>query len=314
MVDYLDTENLVFDRRALRLHRERMIGAEANPLVGEIATRLADRLLDVRRDFPLALDIGYRHGASARAVRGINRVGQLIVCDPSHHVLYPTAVAENADVVVADEEFLPFAPGSFDLVTSSLALHWTNDLPGALAQLQRTLRPDGLFIGAIFAGETLHELREVLIEAELVERGGASPRISPMIDIAQASSLLQRAGFALPVIDTDLLTLTYPNALALMADLRAMGETNAMRARNRGFTPRSVLLKAAELYQSRHSEPDGRIRATFQIAYLTGWSPHESQQQPIRPGSAVARLADALETEERPAGEKVGRDDSAGSR
>jgi NADH dehydrogenase [ubiquinone] 1 alpha subcomplex assembly factor 5 len=312
VVDYLDNENLIFDRRALRQHHERVSGSDDNPLFDEIALRLADRLLDVQRDFPLALDIGFRGGECARAVRATNRIKRLIVCDPSIRILGHTDCTTGTNAVVADEEFLPFALKKFDLITSSLALHWTNDLPGALAQVQRALKPDGLFLAAMFAGETLHELREVLIEAELAERGGASPRVSPMIDIAEASSLLQRAAFALPVVDTDTLTLTYPNALALMADLRAMGETNVMRARGRGFTPRTVIFKAAELYHARYGQPDGRIRATFQIAYLTGWSPDQSQQQPIRPGSAVTRLADALNTKEQSAGEKAGPDDTAG--
>ena len=311
MVDYLDNQNLIFERRALRQHRERASGRDDNPLVAEIALRLADRLLDVKRDFPLMLDIGFHGGECARAVQATNRIKQLILCDPSSHTLQSTAVAQGHKVV-ADEEFLPFAAKKFDLITSSLALHWTNDLPGALAQLQRSLKPDGLFLAAMFAGETLYELREVLIEAELAERGGASPRVSPMIDIGEAGSLLQRAGFALPVVDTDTLTLTYPNALALMADLRAMGETNAMRARRRHFTARTVLYKATELYHARHGQPDGRVRATFQVAYLTGWSPDQSQQQPIRPGSAVSRLADALDTEELSAGEKAEPDNDAG--
>ena len=301
VVDYLAKQNLVFDRSAVRKHRDRPVASIDHPLVDEVADRLADRLLDVRREFPLALDIGHR---CAAAVRATGRVQRLVVSDYSPRDISRDAAAA-ADAVVADEEFLPFAPTCFDLVVSSLVLHWTNDLPGALTQLQRTLKPDGLFLGALFAGETLHQLREVLIDAELAAHGGASPRISPMIEVAEMSSLLQRAGFALPVVDTDSLTLTYPDAFALMADLRSLGETNALRTRQRHFTSRTLLFKAAELYQQRHAQADGRIRATFQIAYLTGWSPDSSQQQPLRPGSAAVRLADALETRELSAGEKA---------
>ena len=221
-------------------------------------------------------NLGLR-GASALCATG--RVERLILCGHP-----PVDGPPAATVAVADEEFLPFAPARFDLIVSSLILHWTNDLPGALTQLQRILKPDGLFLGAMFAGDTLHELREVLIDAELAERGGASPRVATFVDIAEVSSLLQRAGFALPVVDTDTITLTYDNAFALMADLRLMGETNAMRTRHRGFTPKSLLFTAADLYRQRHAQPDGRIRATFQIAYLTGWRPDASQQKPSASG------------------------------
>ena len=306
MIDYLDKQNLIFDRGALRKHRARPSASDDHPLVDEIADRLADRLLDVKRNFALALDIGHR---CAHAVRKTGRVERLVFSDSSLAGIASDAGA-SADGIVADEEFLPFAPTRFDLVVSSLVLHWTNDLPGALTQLQRTLKPDGLFLSAMFAGATLHELRAVLIDAELSTRGGASTRVSPIIDIAALGSLLQRAGFALPVVDTDTLTLTYPDAFALMVDLRSLGETNAVRTRQRGFTSRNLLLKAAELYSQRHAQADGRVRATFQIAYLTGWSPDSSQQQPLRPGSATMRLADALETRELSAGEKAGRSKS----
>ena len=307
MVDYLAEDALLFDRRAVRHHRERAIGNRDNPLFAEAAARLADRLLDMRRRFALALDFGTRGGECAAAVAASGRVDRLILSDGSAGALARgLGAGPAAAAVVADEELPPFAAGCLDLVTSSLALHWTNDLPGVLAQLRRSLKPDGLLIAALLAGDTLRELREVLIEAELAERGGASPRVSPFVDTAEASALLQRAGFALPVVDIDTLTLTYRDAFALMRDLRAMGEANALRARDRGFARRGVFLGAADRYARRYGQADGRVRATFQIAFLTGWAPAPGQQQALRRGSAAARLADALESDERPAGEKAG--------
>jgi SAM-dependent methyltransferase len=208
--------------------------------------------------------------------------------------------------LVADEERLPFAPASLDLVVSSLALHWTNDLVGALIQIRQALKPDGLFLGAILGGSTLSELRAALTEAELEVRGGAGPRVSPFADTVGAAQLLQRAGFALPVADVDRVTVRYNHALTLMGDLRAMGETSVLVEGAGRPLSRPILARAAELYAIRFASADGRIPATFEILTLTGWSPHESQQQPLRPGSAKMRLADALKTTERSAGEKAG--------
>jgi len=188
-------------------------------------------------------------------------------------------------------------------VVSNLALHWTNDLPGALAQLRRALKPDGLLLAAMFGGETLAALRAALIEAELGETGGASPRVSPVADIRDAGMLLQRAGFELPVVDGDLITVSYADALALMRDLRGMGETNAVAERARTLTRRRVLARAAAGYPDR--DADGRIQAGFQIIFLTGWSPHESQPKPLRPGSATTRLADALGSAEIKVGDRA---------
>jgi SAM-dependent methyltransferase len=196
--------------------------------------------------------------------------------------------------IAADEEALPFAQGSLDLVASSLALHWVNDLPGALAQIRRVLKPDGLFLAAMFGGQTLAELRQVLTEAELAVTGGAAPRVSPMVDLADAAGLLQRAGFALPVADRDVLTVAYKDLLALLRDLRGMGETNAVRLRaNRPLGP-AILAEAAARYERLHGHEGGHIRARFEILYLSGWAPASSQQKPLRPGAASGRLADAL--------------------
>jgi SAM-dependent methyltransferase len=209
--------------------------------------------------------------------------------------------------VAAEAEALPFAPAVFDLILSPLALHWTNDLPGALVQLRRCLRPDGLLLVSVLGGETLAELRRAFFDAELAVEGGVSPRVSPMADGRDLSGLLQRAGFSLPVVDSDRITVTYADAFALMSELRAMGETNAVRERRRRFTRRATLLRLAELYRTLFGTADGRIVASFEIITLTAWAPHESQPKPLRPGSATARLADALGTAEKSAGEKTGR-------
>jgi SAM-dependent methyltransferase len=208
--------------------------------------------------------------------------------------------------VAAEAEALPFAEASFDLVVSPLALHWTNDLPGALLQLRRALKPDGLLLIAVLGGETLHELRRAFFEAELQEEGGVGPRVSPMADGRDLAGLLQRAGFALPVVDTDRVTVTYRDAVALMTELRAMGETNGLSDRRRGFTRRATLARMAAIYRDLFAGADGRIPATFEIVTLTAWAPHESQPKPLKPGSAAARLADALGAVEKSAGEKTG--------
>ncbi len=291
-----------FDRAAVRRHRAR---AAAGPdghdfLLREIAGRLAERLDDIRRGFPDALDLSGRGGVLAEALAGRGGIERLVRTD-----LAAVSLGASGPRVVADEEFLPFAPASFDLVASLLSLHWVNDLPGALIQIRRALRPDGLFLAAMFGGETLHELRHAFAAAEIAEEGGMSPRLSPSVDMRDAGMLLQRAGFALPVTDTDTVTVSYPDALALMHDLRAMGETNALASRRRGFSRRATLLATAAAYAERFGDADGRIPATFEIVYLTGWAPHESQQRPLAPGSARARLAEALDATERPAGDKT---------
>jgi NADH dehydrogenase [ubiquinone] 1 alpha subcomplex assembly factor 5 len=207
--------------------------------------------------------------------------------------------------LVAEAEALPFKPSVFDLVLSNLELHWANDLPGALLQLRQALKPDGLLIASLFGGETLSALRRALLEAELEEEGGASPRVAPFADLRDLGRLLQRAGFALPVVDNDKIEVTYADPLALMRDLRAMGESNALTERRRGFTRRATLARAAARYGELFPRPDGRIAAQFEIVTLTAWAPHESQPQPLAPGSARSRLAAALGTIEHPAGDKI---------
>jgi len=282
----------LFDRRAWRLHRDRAarIGGPANFLHAEIADRLIDRLDLVGRSFPLALDLGARDGLLARALADRKDSEQVVAAEPSAVLL----AAAPTQGVVADPELLPFADASFDLAASCLALHWTADLPGALIQLRRVLKPDGLLLAAMFGGNTLAELRTALFEAELVEEGGVSPRVSPAIELGDAAALLQRAGYAMPVADAETITVTYADALALMRDLRAMGEANALTARRRGFMRRATLLRSVAIYAERFGLPGGRIPATFEILFLTGWAPHPSQPKPLERGSATHRLGDAL--------------------
>jgi NADH dehydrogenase [ubiquinone] 1 alpha subcomplex assembly factor 5 len=294
----------VFDRRAVRRHRQRAAAAPhtADFLFVEAAERLADRLDDIARRFPLALDLGCRDGVLARTLRGRGGIETLLHADAA----LDYARQAPALALVAEAEALPIKPGSLDLVLSSLELHWTNDLPGALLQLRQALKPDGLLLASLFGGETLAQLRRALMEAELAEEGGAGPRVSPFADVRDLGQLLQRAGFALPVVDSDTITVTYADALALMRDLRAMGESNAVVERRRGFTRRATLLGAVRLYAALFAGSDGRIPASFEIITLTAWAPHASQQRPLRPGSAAARLATALGTTEQSAGEKAG--------
>ncbi|MGO8916378.1 MAG: methyltransferase domain-containing protein [Stellaceae bacterium] len=294
----------VFDRRALRRHRSRAARdpGSADFLVVEAAERLADRLQDVvARRFPLALDLGCRHGVLARCLAGRGGIETLIHADTA----WDFACRAPPPALVAEAEALPFKPAAFDLVLSNLELHWTNDLPGALLQLRQALKPDGLLLASLFGGETLAELRRALMEAELAEEGGVSPRVSPFADLRDLGQLLQRAGFALPVVDSDTIEVTYADALALMRDLRAMGESNAVAERRRSFTRRATLARAAQLYRELFARPDGRLPARFEIITLTAWAPHASQPLPLRPGSARARLAAALGAVEHPAGDKA---------
>ncbi len=207
---------------------------------------------------------------------------------------------------VGEEDFLPFGSAQFDLVIGLMSLHKVNDLPGALIQIRRTLKPDGLFLAGMAGGETLHELRHVMTEAEIEIKGGLSPRIYPFATKPDMGGLLQRAQFALPVVDSEILHVTYTDMFALVRDLRGMGGGNIITARARTNPGRALFFRAAELYARKFSDTDGRIEATAEIIFALGWAPHESQQQPLKPGSAQSRLADALDTTETPAGEIAG--------
>ncbi|MCR9257983.1 MAG: methyltransferase domain-containing protein [Alphaproteobacteria bacterium] len=296
---------LIFDRDAVRAHRDRAAPRYDDYafLKREVAQRLAERLEGINRTFNRVLDLGAHDGSLGEALLATGKVGWVAAADPSGGM----ARRNTGPALVADEEVLPVKPGSLDMVASALSLHWVNDLPGALLQIKQALRPDGLFLAAMLGGETLSELRACLAEAESAVEGGISPRISPMADLRDAGALMQRAGFALPVVDSDVITVTYGDALSLMRDLKGMGESGADRARLNRFTRRRTLLEAARLYQERYAGPDGRIPATFQVLHLTGWSPAATQQQPLRPGQAKTRLADALGAVEKSAGEKAGR-------
>ncbi|MEN6541149.1 methyltransferase domain-containing protein [Parvibaculum sp.] len=292
---------LIFDRK---LHAQRRARAAAgfaghDFLVRRVVEEFSDRLMAVNRNFPLALDLGSHLGALIHAALPAGKIGALVATD-----LSPAMIARGSGSrLAADEEHLPFRDQSFDLIASALSLHWTNDLPGALVQIRRALVPDGLFLGAVFGGDTLTELRQSLAEAEIELEGGLSPRVSPFVELRDMGSLLQRAGFALPVVDSDRITVRYGNALKLMSELRGMGETNALIERRRTPLRRGTLLRAAEIYQQKFGLPDGRVEVTFEVIFMTGWSPHESQQKPLKPGSARMRLADALRGDENSKGD-----------
>lgn len=202
--------------------------------------------------------------------------------------------SQSVSTLVSDEELIPFEEDTFDLVLSNLSLHHINDVPGALAQYHQCLRPDGLFFGAFFGGDTLQELREILLAAEIETAGGASPHISPLANVRDVGALLQRTGFALPVVDTDTFTVDYTNPFDLFKDLRGMAQTNVLVERSKKPLRKETLFKAVELYQKRHQKSDGRIIASFEIIYATGWTPHESQQKPLRPGSGQTPLGEAI--------------------
>jgi NADH dehydrogenase [ubiquinone] 1 alpha subcomplex assembly factor 5 len=281
---------VIFDRTLLRNRRDRAasrLGA-VDFLFAEMAERLCDRLADTTRRFPFALDIGAHSGFVARALAGRGAIDTLVQMELSARQL---AMAPGLRVA-GDEEWLPFADNSFDLIVSAGSLHWVNDLPGALAQLQRALKPDGLFLAILPGGNSLIELGQAFTDASLSTEGGASPRVSPFLDVREAGALLQRAGFALPVIDTDTLTLSYENAFALMNEFRAMGEASALVARPRTFLRRDTLMEMAKIYAERFAGPDGRIPATIELVTLTGWKPHASQPKPLARGSGKVNLND----------------------
>lgn len=282
----------IFDRELVRAHRDRAAKGFARHafMAQEIADRLIERLSEVNRDFKRILILGDASGILAEQLAARYQPEILIRMDISEAMLKNG----GGQSVLAAEECIPFGPKSFDLIISNLTLHWVNDLPGGLLQLNRALKPDGLFLAALFGGTTLTELRQALAKAEVEVTNGLSPRVSPFADIRDCGGLLQRAGFALPMVDSDSLTVTYADALALMRELRGMGETNALQLRPKNFTRREVILAATQAYGDMFARPDGRIPATFQILYLTGWAPDASQPKPLAPGSAKASLAEAL--------------------
>ena len=281
----------IFDRKLLRLRqdRARRQGPETF-LIDRVAAELGERLSAVLRTFDRAADLGTPTDALRRVLAESGKAATIV----------------GAHNLVADEEALPFAEASLDLVVSALALQFVNDLPGTLIQVRRALKPDGLLLAALIGGDSLSELRTAFAEAESEIEGGVSPRVSPFADLRDLGTLMQRAGFALPVVDSDRLTVRYANVFALMRDLRRMGATNVLHERRRTPLQRATLAKMAEIYARRFADSDGRLRATFEIAWLSGWTPHASQQKPLKPGSATQRLADALGSHEISTGEKAG--------
>jgi SAM-dependent methyltransferase len=303
MTDGPTSAPLIFDRALIRRRQRRAQAlGPATVLLDLAAAELAERLAAVLRRFAIAVDLGTPGEAVRTALAKLDTIDTIVAADAL--VRRGAAGIKN---VAADEEALPFADASLDLVVSALSLQFVNDLPGVLVQIRRALKADGLFVAALVGGDTLTELRQAFAAAESDIEGGASPRVAPFADVRALGDLLRRAGFALPVADSDRYTLRYDSPFDLMRELRRMGATNALVARRRTPLRRATLIRMAEIYAQRFADADGRVRATFEIIWLSGWAPHASQQQPLQPGSAKTRLADALGTREISTGEKADR-------
>lgn len=289
----------IFDRDHVRRTHGRAAARmlEHNFLIDWNLRHLIERLGDIKRTYPRALLIGARHSPEVEK--------DLIVAGQIEALVVSDMISAFGPTLCMDEELLPFAAGTFDLIISPFSLHHVNDVPGALIQMRRALKPDGLMLAVFPGGESLIELRQSFMKAEIALRNGARMRVHPFIDKQQAAGLMQRGQYALPVVDSERLVVTYDNAFRLMQDLRYMGETNSLQTRERKMTGKDLMLAMAKAYQDEFSEDDGRVRATFEMIFLSGWSPHESQQQPLRPGSAQSRLAAALGTEEIGTGDVV---------
>lgn len=286
----------VFDTRLVLARKRRALRrdeAGAAFLMDRAADDLAERLATVERRFARAAALFSFTDAAARALRGSGKVDDVI------RVEADAAFLGGEEGIVAAPETVPLEPESIDLAVSLMSLHETNDTPGVLAQIRRTLKPDGLFLAAMAGAGTLAELREALLAAETELSGGAAPRVIPFADVRDAGALLQRAGFALPVADIETLTVRYDTMFDLMRDLRAMGAASALAQRSRRPATRALFMRAAEIYAERFCDPDGRVRATFNIVWMSGWAPHESQQKPLKPGSGRVSLAEALAKEKR---------------
>ncbi|MEO1719054.1 MAG: methyltransferase domain-containing protein [Pseudomonadota bacterium] len=282
----------LFDRSLVAHRRNR--SATSSPDAGFLLDRAVDdaleRLAIVTRDFTDILVLGAHDGRAGRRLRAAYPQATVLEVDHAADLL---ALADGP-TLVADEEALPFEAEQFDLVVSPLVLHAVNDLPGVLSQIQRCLRPDGLLVGALAGGRTLEELADAMLTAEAEQTGAVSMRVAPRIDVRQLGSLLQRAQFALPVVDSDVVSTTYASPLHLMREVKAMGASNALAERPRTPMTRGLLLRACEVYAERYADDDGRVRATFEVLTMTGWAPHPDQPKPLKPGSATHRLADAL--------------------
>jgi SAM-dependent methyltransferase len=303
---------ILFDRR---LARARLLRASFMPpstfLLERVAGELAERLAAVVRRFERAVDLGTPTDAVRRQLAHAGNIGTVVaanvIAGSFHERTAGGGVGADVLIVAADEEALPFRDGSLDLVMSALSLQFVGDLPGTLMQIRRALKPDGLLLAALVGGDSLSELRQSFAAAEVEVENGISPRVIPFVDVRAAGSLLQRAGFALPVTDVDRITVRYESPMALMHDLRAMGATNPMLERTRRPLGRATLRRMMEIYAERFTDVDHRIRATFDIIWVSGWAPHVSQQKPLAPGAARTRLADALGVREHSAGERAKR-------
>lgn len=285
----------LFDQVLLRQRLRRALKTgPADFLLERVAADLGERLEALLRRFDRVADLGTPgpHAAQQLAVSG--RAQDIFRVAPLEE-----AIGQGPWTgLVGDPGLIPFAPESLDAVVSLLALQTVDDLPGTLAQIRRALKPDGLFLACLLGGQTLFELRDVFARAESEIEGGISPRVAPFADLRDLGGLLQRAGFALPVADCETLTVRYGTPLALLNDLRAMGATNILRERRKTPLKRATLMRALELYQELYADPDGRVRASFECLWISGWTPHPSQQKPLQPGTAKARLADALQVQE----------------
>lgn len=285
----MEQPSTIFNRRLLRNRRDRCAAqfGDYDFIIRAATEQLIDRLEDMTRSFDVAVHIGCHTGMACQLLRHSPKIGHLIQTDMSYPMLQQTSGAR----IVCDEAWLPFADASVDLVFSTWSLHWVNDLPGTLIQIRRMLKPDGLFLCAMPGAHTLQELRDSLAYAESELSGGISPRIAPFVDVRDAGNLLQRAGFALPVVDSTTLQVTYPHALKLMHDLRGMGENNHLMQQRSTIPPRALFAHTAAYYaQHFPAEDPARILASFEMVTLTAWAPHASQQQPARRGSGQVNL------------------------
>ncbi|MEL7109673.1 MAG: methyltransferase domain-containing protein [Pseudomonadota bacterium] len=288
----------LFDRARVARNRDRASSnyREYAFLKGRESTQLLERLGDSPRKFERALDIWAHDGQASEALQSSDLVGQVTAWEPSPAMLERLS-ARGIDATLAHDEKLPFEPASFDLVVSVLSLHWMNDLLGVMNQIKTVLKPDGLFLACLFGGGSLKELRTALIEAESEITGGVSPRLSPLPGLQDMAALMQRTGFALPVADIDHVTVRYSHPMKLLDDLHGMAEQAAFFPRDgqdRRPLSRRILARMSEIYAERFSDPDGRVRASFEIIWLSGWAPAPGQPKPLKPGSGKFSLADAV--------------------
>ncbi len=289
-----NSENaLIFDRAVVKARRRRF-GPDAPGFLADFAVEeMVDRLTGINRTFDTICALNAVPGLAA-SLKSSGIDGHFLTMDTAPEMVLSVA----SPGFVGDEEFLPLAAQSVPCILSVLSLQMVNDLPGSLIQIRRALRPDGAFLGVLLGGTTLQEVRQTFLQAEADVTGGASLRVAPFPDVREMGALLQRAGFALPVVDSDKITVRYSDLLSALRDLKLLGWANPLAQRSRSFLRRDVLMRAAELYADSYSDPDGRVRVSFELVWITGWAPHESQQKPLRPGSAKTRLSEALGTQE----------------